>query len=125
MQQSLSTALVAGALAVSGVTHLARPQVFEPLIPRQLGNPTPWVYASGVAELVGAAGLATRRPWAPALTTATLAVIWIGNVQMAVDVQGSRRPAWQKAAAWARLPMQLPMLRAAWNSPVRSPRDAG
>ena len=117
MHLPLGKALVAGALATSGATHLARPQVFEPLIPPQLGHPTAWVYASGVAEIVCAAGLVTRQPWAPALTTATLATIWVGNLQMAVDVQRSSRPAWQKAAAWARMPLQVPMMRAVWASP--------
>ncbi|MCU0302081.1 MAG: hypothetical protein MUF35_10855, partial [Candidatus Nanopelagicales bacterium] len=79
----------------------------------------PWVLGSGVAELVCAAGLLTRQPWAPAATTATLAVVWVGNLQMALDVQRSRRPGWQKAAAWARMPLQLPLLSWAWTSPTR------
>jgi hypothetical protein len=33
---------------------------------------------------------------------------------MALDVQRDRRrPAWQKAAAWARVPLQLPLVAAA------------
>jgi hypothetical protein len=51
------------------------------------------------------------------LTTATLAAVWVGNLQMAVDVQRSRRPAWFKAAIWARVPLQVPMIYAAWHSP--------
>jgi uncharacterized membrane protein len=119
MGAPLGTMMVAGALGTSGVVHLVRPAVFEPLIPRWLGEPTPWVLGSGVAELACAVGLLTGQRWAPAASTATLAVIWVGNLQMALDVQGSRRPTWQKAAAWARLPLQVPMLRAAWRSPVR------
>lgn len=106
-----------GAFAVSGTVHMVRPEVFEPLIPSQLGQPRPWVLGSGVAELACAAGLASRQPWAPAATTATLAVIWLGNLQMAVDLQRSRRPGWQKVAAWARMPLQLPLMRWAWTSP--------
>ncbi len=117
MALPVGTRIVIGAFTVSGVVHVVRPAVFAPLIPRQLGDPAPWVLGSGVAELACAAGLATRAPWAPAATTATLAVIWIGNLQMAIDVQRSRRPTWQKAAAWARLPMQVPLMRAAWESP--------
>jgi hypothetical protein len=48
-----------------------------------------------------------------------LAVVLVGNVQMALDMQRSRRPAWQKAATWARVPLQIPMMRAAWNAPTR------
>ena len=106
-----------GAFTVSGVVHLVRPAVFAPLVPSQLGDPAPWVLVSGVAELVCAAGLATRSPWAPAMTTATLAVVWIGNLHMAIDFQRSTRPAWQKVAAWARLPVQVPLMKAAWESP--------
>ena len=119
MPLPVGTRIVIGAFTVSGVVHLVRPAVFAPLIPAPLGDPGPWVLGSGVAELVCAAGLATRQPWAPAVTTATLAVVWIGNLQMALDLQRSRRPAWQKAAAWARLPVQLPLMRAAWESPRR------
>ncbi|MEZ5185182.1 MAG: hypothetical protein R2720_05510 [Candidatus Nanopelagicales bacterium] len=112
------TRIVIGAFTLSGVVHLVRPAVFEPLIPGQLGEPRPWVLGSGVAELACAAGLATRQPWAPKVTTATLAVILVGNVQMALDVQKSRRPGWAKAAAWARVPLQVPLMYAAWNSPT-------
>ena len=113
------TKLVIATFAVSGVVHMVRPQVFEPLVPQQLGAPRPWVYGSGVLELVCAAGLTTRQRWAPAVTTATFAGIWVGNLKMALDVQRSRRPAWQKAAVWARMPVQVPLLKAAWTSPTR------
>jgi uncharacterized membrane protein len=115
----LGTNAVIGAFTLSGVIHIVRPQVFEPLIPKVLGEPRRWVVGSGVVELACAAGLASGQKWAPAATTATLAVIWVGNVKMAMDVQGSRRPAWQKALAWGRLPLQIPMMRAAWRSPTR------
>jgi uncharacterized membrane protein len=111
------TRVVVGAFAVSGTVHLLRPEVFAPLIPGQLGDPRPWVLGSGVAELVCAAGLVSRRRWAPAATTATLAVIWVGNLQMAVDLQRTARPTWQKAAGWARMPLQAPLMRWAWASP--------
>lgn len=117
MDTPIGTRVLIAAFTTSGVVHMLRPHVFEPLIPRQLGPPRPWVYGSGVAELVCAAGLATRQPWAPALTTATLAAVWVGNVQMAIDVQRGRRPAWFKAAIWARVPLQVPMMYAAWKSP--------
>lgn len=119
MTLPVGTRIVIGAFTVSGVVHLVRPAVFAPLIPPRLGDPGPWVLGSGVAELVCAAGLVTRQSWAPAVTTATLAVVWVGNLQMALDLQRSGRPAWQKAAAWARLPVQVPLMRAAWQSPRR------
>ncbi len=115
----VGTRVVVGAFTASGVTHMVAPQVFEPLIPRSLGSPRAWVYASGAAELVCAAGLVTRQRWAPAATVGVLAGIWVGNWSMALAWQRSeRRPAWQKAAAWGRLPAQLPLMWWAWTSPT-------
>lgn len=116
--QPLATTMVAGALGASAVVHVVRPDVFAPLIPPQLGDPTPWVYASAVPELASALGLFTGARWAPVVATGTLAVIWVGNVQMAWDLQRSKRPAWQKVGGWVRVPLQLPMMWAAWNAPV-------
>ncbi len=121
MRRPLGSAIVIGAFATSGAAHLARPELFEPLIPAWLGSPRLWVLGSGVAELACAAGLLGRQEWAPAASAATMVIIWVGNVQMALDVQRSARPAWQKAAAWARLPIQVPLVRAAWTSPTRVP----
>lgn len=50
---------VASAFVVSGIIHLVRPQVFEPLVPPVLPRRRELVYASGVAEIVCAAGLFT------------------------------------------------------------------
>ncbi len=46
-------------LATSGALHFAKPEPFAAIVPRRLGDPQPWVYASGAAELACAAGLAT------------------------------------------------------------------
>ncbi len=117
----IGTKIVVTAFTVSGVTHLVRPQVFRSLMPRWLGDPKPWVYASGVAELVCAAGLLTRQRWAPAATVATLSVIWVGNVQMAVNLQSSAKVgSAAKVAGWLRLPLQAPLIHWAWNSPRTS-----
>ena len=97
-------------LGVAGGTHLVRPDVYAGLIPRALGRPGPWVLGSGLAELACAAAVlapSTRR--AGALTTAGLfALVLPGNVTMAVRAQRSgRRWRW---VAWARLPLQIPLI---------------
>lgn len=108
------------AFAASGVVHLVRPQVFEPLIPAALPAPRALVYGSGVAELACAAGLATRRPWAPAASAALLLAVWPANWTMAAKWQQSADvPPLAKAAGWARLPVQIPLIVAAWRSPRR------
>jgi uncharacterized membrane protein len=106
--------VVVGAFLASGTVHLVRPEVFEPLMPRWVPAHREVILASGVAELLCAVGLLlppTRR--VAGLTSAALLLgILPGNVKMALDVQrGGNTPF--KAAAWARLPLQLPMIRGA------------
>jgi len=122
-QLPFGTKVVVGAFAISGVTHLVKPEVFYPLIPSALAESRTrkrtLVWVSGVAELVATSGLATRQPWAPAATSATLAAVWVGNWEMARRWQHSEKtsPA-MKVAGWARLPLQLPLIYWAWTSPV-------
>ena len=102
--------LLASLLTVSGVSHFAFPRAFAAIVPPQL----PWtyglVYASGVAELACAAGLAVPRTrrlagWA---TVALLAAVFPANVQMALDADG-RSDAY-RWATYARLPVQVPLI---------------
>lgn len=110
---------VAAAFAVSGVVHLVRPQVFEPIVPRVLPGRRAIVLASGVAELLCAAGLAlpaTRRVAGPA-SAALLVAVFPANVQMAVDaVRGPRRDRTRAVVTLARLPLQWPLVRWAWRA---------
>ena len=108
------TAVLTAIFAVSGAIHLARPQVYEPLMPSWLPAHREIILGSGVAELVCAAGLAvpaTRRSagWASA---ALLVAVFPGNLKMADDARRSRSTEF-KAISYARLPLQLPMIRTA------------
>ena len=107
-------ALLAGIFAVSGVLHLTRPQVYEPLMPAFVPAHREVILGSGVAELLCAAGLLHPRTrstagWASA---ALLVAVYPGNLKMAADAARSRSTRF-KAIAFARLPLQLPMIRAA------------
>jgi len=114
----IGTKIVAGVFLASGIVHLVRPQVYEPLVPRALPARRAIIVGSGVAEMVCAAGLLTRQPWAPAASSALLVAVWPGNVTMAVAWQRSEKVSPpMKAVAWARLPLQLPLIRWAWRSP--------
>lgn len=108
---------------VSGTAHLVRPQVFDPLVPPALPGPRLWIAGTGVAELASAVGLLTGARWGPPAATATLLVVWPGNWWHAVRVQRSRAHPAVKAAAWARLPLQIPMMIAAQN-PYRDAAEA-
>ena len=106
---------LAALLGTSGALHLRRPGIFRPLIPRSLGNPDPWVLGSGVAELACAAALAvpaTRRLGGIA-SAALLVGVFPGNVTMAVRSRPDAR-SWtgKPVVAWARLPLQVPLV--AW-----------
>jgi len=98
--------------AGAGVLHLAKPQPFAAIVPGALGDPLPWVYVSGVAELACAAGLAaprTRR--AAALATAVLFVaVFPANVQMAVTALRAPPSPMTQAVTVARLPLQVPLV---------------
>lgn len=113
MPVPLTAKAVTGAFVVSGVVHLVKPQVFEPLIPEELpGSARDWVLWSGVAELACAAGMLHPRTRKTAAygSVALLAGVFPGNAKMALDAQRTSNQAY-KAATLARLPLQWPMIR--------------
>jgi uncharacterized membrane protein len=109
-----STKVLALGFAASGVVHLVKPEVYEPLMPSWVPAHREVIIGSGFAELACAAGLVlppTRKlaGWASA---ALLVGVFPGNIQMAVDASRTNNTAF-KAAAFGRLPLQVPMIRAA------------
>jgi len=117
-----SSKLLAAGFAGSGAVHLAKPEVYEPLMPSWVPAHREVILGSGVAELALALGLVlppTRRVagWA---SVALLLAVWPGNLQMALDSNRSSSTAF-KVAAWGRMPLQVPMIRAA----IAAARSAG
>jgi uncharacterized membrane protein len=83
-------------------------------VPKPLPHKRELVYASGVAELACAAGLLhprTRRP-AGLASAVLLAALFPANVQMALDLNRTGSTT-AKAVGFARLPLQVPLIRAA------------
>ncbi|MCX4744816.1 hypothetical protein OG455_04655 [Kitasatospora sp. NBC_01287] len=106
-----SARALGGLLIAAGVTHFAAPRFYDAVVPRTLpGSPRSWTYASGVAELaIGAAVVAPRTRRLGALAAAGLFVgVFPANVKMAYDWR--HRPAPLRAAALARLPIQVPLV---------------
>jgi uncharacterized membrane protein len=83
-------------------------------MPRALPAHREIIYVSGVAELVCAAGLLIprTRPLAGWASAALLVAVFPANLKMARDSTRTTNTAF-KVAAFARLPLQLPMIRTA------------
>jgi uncharacterized membrane protein len=113
---------------VAGVAHFAVPKSYERIVPRVVGDPAFWVRWSGVAEIVCAGLLAVRRTRrAGALATVgVLLAVFPANVRMALDggIPGRPFPLGSAAAAWARLPLQAPLVMWAWRVAVRAAAPA-
>ena len=98
---------------VTGILHFVIPRVYESIIPDYLPAQRELVYASGVAEIAGGAGLMhprTRRAgmW---LSIATLVAVFPANLHMALNAE---RYDFAPAALWARLPLQVLLIAWAW-----------
>ena len=104
---------------VAGTLHFLRPRVYEGMMPAALPAKRELVFASGVAEIVGGAGVlhpATRRP-AGWWLIATLVAIFPANVNMAVNAECYRSvPA---PLLWLRLPLQALLIAWAWRVAVK------
>lgn len=94
---------------LSGILHLVNPNAFIWLMPPWLPEPIALIYLSGVFELVAAVGLILKKPWAGWLAAITLLGIWPANIWFAFSVLDSGN-VWLIAAAWFRLPLQLPLI---------------
>lgn len=124
---------------IAGALHFSKPDVFDAIVPPALpGSPRTYTYVSGVAELAAAVMLA-----APALgpqsnpghrrrsrgiqragglfSAALLTAVWPANFYMAWQWRAKPWP--QQSIAIARLPLQIPMIRAAWRVYKEGPLD--
>jgi uncharacterized membrane protein len=113
-----SALMLAALLGTAAAAHAAMPESFDRIVPRALpGEPRVWTYVSGAAELAVAAAVAnprTRRNGALAAACLFTAVL-PANIQMALD--WNDRPTPQRVAAYARLPLQIPLVT--WALKVR------
>jgi uncharacterized membrane protein len=109
MRRPTSSQLLTGLLVGAGVLHFVAPEPYASIVPKRLGDPLPWVYGSGVAEIaVGALVAAPRTRRLGGLAAAGLFVgVFPANVSMALDAS---RPAALHRAALARLPLQVPLV---------------
>jgi uncharacterized membrane protein len=117
---SLARALTGAAFLVTGALHFAKPRAYEAIMPDYLPAHRELVLASGVAEILGGAGLLADRTVRPAgwWLIATLVAIFPANVHMALHAERYRRvPRW---ALWLRLPLQAAIAAQVWHAARRT-----
>jgi uncharacterized membrane protein len=110
-RSNLAALGLAGVLGFAGVAHFVKPEFFDEIVPHALpASPRTWTYVSGVAEL--ACAVAVARPSTRRMGGIAAAVLFVAvfpaNVQMAIDYRS--RPAAEQAAAYGRLPLQIPLV---------------
>jgi uncharacterized membrane protein len=105
---------LAGFLLVAGLAHFVVPRSYQRIVPRVFGDPAFWVRWSGVAEIGCAALVAYPRSrrvggW---MALVLFVAVFPANVQMALDggIAGAGFPLGSSAVAWARLPLQVPLV---------------
>ena len=116
---STSQRLLAAFWIVAGANHFVMPRAYESIVPDYLPAHRELVYASGVAEALGGAGVLlerTRRPagWSLILT---LLAVFPANVEMAVHAERFRKI--PEPLLWARLPLQAGIIYWIWRVAIR------
>jgi uncharacterized membrane protein len=104
---------------IAGSLHFLRPRPYVAIVPDALPRKREIVFASGVAELAGGAGVlvpGTRR-LAGWWLIATLIAIFPANMNMAVNAERFR--AVPEPLLWARLPLQGALIAWVWRAAVR------
>ena len=112
--------LLLGAFFVgAGLLHFARPEPYESIMPDGLPAHRALVYLSGVAEIVGGAGVLSDRTtrWAGWWLIATMIAVLPANVNMAIEADRFR--AVPEPLLWARLPLQALLVYWIWRVAVR------
>ena len=103
----------------AGLMHFVKPEAYAAIVPDALPRKREIVYASGVAEIAGGAGVlaAPTRRAAGWWLIATLLAIFPANVNMAVNAE--RFHAVPEPLLRARLPVQALLVTWVWRVAVR------
>jgi uncharacterized membrane protein len=93
---------------IAGAMHFVIPKTYRRIVPPYIPAPMAMVYASGVAEIAGGAGLMVKRSRRLAgwWLIATLLAVFPANLHMALHPDDFRDVPGGSKALWARLPLQ-------------------
>jgi uncharacterized membrane protein len=107
----------------AGVMHFVIPKTYRRIMPPYVPAHMPMVYASGVAEIAGGAGLMLPRHRRVAgwWLIATLLAVLPANVHMALHADEFHKVPGGKPVLWARLPFQGVFI--AWVLSAMRPPD--
>lgn len=113
--KQISLVLIGVGFIAAGVLHFVRPQLYVRIVPPFLPFPLALVYVSGVAEILGGAGVLvpSLRAWAGLGLIALLIAVFPANLYMALAPAGAGlgiAPFW----LWVRLPLQLVLMVWVW-----------
>jgi uncharacterized membrane protein len=88
--------------------HFVKPRVYRRIMPPWVPAPMAMVYASGVAEIAGGAGLLhpRLRRGAGWWLIATLVAVFPANLHMALHPEDFSQVPGGRPALWGRLPLQ-------------------
>jgi uncharacterized membrane protein len=111
--------LLAVFFLVAGTLHFLKPKPYVATVPDLLPRKLEIVYASGVAEIAGAALVLPERTRRAAgwWLIATLLAVFPANVNMAVNADRFRSA--PEPLLWARLPVQGLLIAWVWRVAVR------
>lgn len=100
--------LVGPFFVFAGVMHFVTPRTYKQIMPPWVPAPEAMVYASGVAEIAGGAGmmLPSRRRLAGWWLIATLIGVFPANLHMALNHDDYPKVPGGATTLWARLPFQ-------------------
>ena len=116
---SVARAVLGATFIVTGLLHFKKPRMYEAIMPAYLPAHRELVYASGVAEIAGGAGVLhprTRRA-AGRFLIATLVGVFPANVEMAMQPERFKKI--PKPLLYARLPLQGAMIALVWKTAAR------
>jgi uncharacterized membrane protein len=93
---------------IAGSLHFVIPKTYRRIMPPYVPAPEAMVYASGVAEIAGGAGLMVKRSRRLAgwWLIATLVAVFPANLHMALHPDKFKDVPGGPGALWGRLPLQ-------------------
>ena len=106
----------------AGLMHFVIPRQYEAIMPDYVPAHREMVAASGVAEIIGGAGILHERTRRPAAwwMIATLIAVFPANLHMALHPERYKQvPRW---ALYARLPFQALFIWDVWRTAIRARR---